>query len=151
MPRLRIPRPISPQILPKDRIPLNRLERNPFHVTLTRTLTLQKPTPRLPHGPPQPRKIGPTPLTLRPQIHHKRAEPVSAARKRSRPVIVMPVVAGGVVALRPHALDVQMRAPALEGASTIFEAADCVVAGKEGAVGEAYCWVDAFGGAVVDD
>ena len=44
-----------------------------------------------------------------------------------------------------------MRAPALEGASAIFKAADCVVAGEEGAVGEAFCWVDAFGGAVVDD
>lgn len=150
MPRLWIPRPISPQILPKDRIPLNRPERNSLFVPLTITLTLQKPTPRLPYRPPQSRKIRPTPLTLRPQIHHERAEPVPPARKRSRPVIVMPVVAGGIVSLRPHALDVQVRAPALEGARAVFEAADCVVAGEEGAVGEAFGWVDAFRSAVVD-
>jgi glutaminase len=41
---------------------------------------------------------------------------------------VMPVVAGGIVALRPHALDVEVRSPALEGAGAVLEAADCVVA-----------------------
>jgi hypothetical protein len=40
----------------------------------------------------------------------------------------MPVMAGGIVALRPHALDVEMGTPALKGAGTIFEAADCIVA-----------------------
>lgn len=135
MPRLGIPRPISPQILPKDRIPLNRLERNSFLLlptsvfTLTLILiTLQKPTPSLPHRPSQTRKIRTPTFTVRSQIHHKRAYPVTSARKRPRPVIVMPVMAGGIVALRPHALDVEMWTPALEGAGAVFQAADCIVA-----------------------
>lgn len=131
MPRLRIPSPIRPQILPKDRIPFNRLERNPFLQPSTTTLTiltLQKPTPSPPNRPLQPWKIRAPTLTVRPQIHHERAQPVTPARKRARPVIVMPVVAGGIVALRPHALDVEVRSPALEGAGAVLEAADCVVA-----------------------
>jgi hypothetical protein len=38
---------------------------------------------------------------------------------------VVLVVAGGVVALGPHALDVEVRAPALEGAGAGLDAADC--------------------------
>jgi hypothetical protein len=46
---------------------------------------------------------------------------------------------------------VEVWAPALEGARAVFEAADDVVAVEEGAVGEAFAWVDALGDAIVDD
>lgn len=60
------------------------------------------------------------------------------------------VVAGDVVALGPHALDVEVWFPALEGGGAGFEAADGVVAGEEGAVGESGRGVDFGGLAVVD-
>jgi glutaminase len=41
---------------------------------------------------------------------------------------MMPVMAGSIVALRPHALDIEVWAPALESAGALLEAADCVVA-----------------------
>lgn len=44
-----------------------------------------------------------------------------------------------------------MWAPTLECASSVFEAADCVVSVEEGSVGEAFGWVDALGDAVVND
>ena len=62
----------------------------------------------------------------------------------------MPVVACRVVALRPHALDVEVWSPALECARALLDAAHCVVAGEEGAVGEADAGVDFFSRAVVD-
>jgi hypothetical protein len=64
---------------------------------------------------------------------------------------VVPVVAGSIIALRPHALDIEIWAPALECAGALFETADCVVAVEEGSVGEALCWIDSFGFTVVDD
>jgi hypothetical protein len=64
---------------------------------------------------------------------------------------MVPVVAGGIVALSPHSLDVQVRTPALEGAGAVFQTADCIVAVEEGTVGEAFCWVYSFCLAVVDD
>jgi hypothetical protein len=63
---------------------------------------------------------------------------------------VVPVVSGGVVALRPHALDVQVWAPPLEGAGAVLDAPDGGVAIEQGAVGEAGGGVDALGDAVVD-
>lgn len=146
MPRLQIPTPIRPQILPKDGIPLHRPKRNPLRLILT----LHKPTPLLIPRPPEPRKIRATTRTLVPEIHHERTGTVAAARTRTRPVIVVPVVAGGVVALGPHALDVQVRSPALEGLCAVLEAADGVGAGEEGAVGESGVGVYFFGCAVVD-
>jgi glutaminase len=41
---------------------------------------------------------------------------------------MMPIVTGGIIALCPHALDVEVWMPALEGAGAVLEAADCVVA-----------------------
>lgn len=61
------------------------------------------------------------------------------------------VVARGVVSLCPHALDVEVWSPALEGTRALFQAADSVVSVQEGAVGEAFAWVDALGDAIVDD
>lgn len=163
MPGLRVPRPIRTQILPKDRITLDRLEGDPFSRRTRLSLTpdpnpepclilaLQKPTPLLPRRHPQTRKIGAPARTVRPQINHEGAETVSASSERPCPVVVVPVVTGGVVALGPHALDVQVRAPALERAGSLFQAADGVVAVEEGSVGEAFGWVDALGDAVVDD
>lgn len=60
-------------------------------------------------------------------------------------------MARGVVALSPHALDVEVWAPALECSGAVFQAADCVVSIEEGAVGEAFRGVDTFADAVVDD
>lgn len=62
----------------------------------------------------------------------------------------MSVVARRVVALRPHALDVEVWSPALERARAFLDASYRVVAGEEGAVGEADAGVDFFGRAVVD-
>lgn len=84
MPRLRIPRPIGAEILPKDGIPLNRLERDPLIRTrLPRLLilTLQKPTPLLPRWHPQSWKIGPAARTVRPEINHERTETVASSRE----------------------------------------------------------------------
>jgi hypothetical protein len=114
-------------------------------------LALQKPTPLLPRRHTQTREIGAPARAVRPQIDHEGTQAVPASSERPRPVVVVPVVAGGVVALCPHALDVQVWAPALERAGSVFEAADGVVAVEEGSVGEAFGWVDALGDAVVDD
>lgn len=62
----------------------------------------------------------------------------------------MPIMPRRVVPLCPHALDIQVRPPALERARAVFDAADCFVAGEEGAIGEADRWVDALRIAVVD-
>lgn len=142
VPSLRDPSSIRPQILPEDRIPFDRLERDSFSlplltipVPLTTVLTaiiiiaFQKPAPRPRARPPQSRKIRPPSHTIRRQIHHKRTNPIPASRRRPRPVEMMPVMPRRVVPLRPHALDVQVRAPALEGARAVFDAADDVVAG----------------------
>jgi glutaminase len=64
---------------------------------------------------------------------------------------VVAVVAGGIVALCPHPLDVQIRTPALEGTGAVFQTADCVVAVEESAVGEAFVGVYPFSLAIVDD
>lgn len=159
MPGLRIPRPIRTQILPKDRIALDWLERDPFPRTADLTpnpglgliLALQEPTPLLPRRHTQAREVGAAARAVRSQIDHERTEAVAAPSERPRPVVVVPVVTGGVVALCPHALDVQVRAPSLESAGPVFEAADGVVAVEEGSVGEAFGWIDALGDAVVDD
>lgn len=63
---------------------------------------------------------------------------------------MVPVVAGGVVALGPHALDVEVWTPALEGLCAGFDAPHGVVAGQEGAIGESLAWFDFCGYAVVD-
>ena len=63
---------------------------------------------------------------------------------------MMPIMPRRVIPLRPHALDIQVRAPALERARAVFDAADCFIAGEEGAIGEADGWVDALRAAVVD-
>lgn len=60
-------------------------------------------------------------------------------------------MARGVVALCPHALDVQVWAPALKRSRSVFQAADGVISVEESAVGEAFGRIDAFGDAVVDD
>lgn len=146
MPCLQIPTSIRPQILPKNRIPLQRPKCNPFRLTLT----LRKPTPLLILRPLKPRKVRPTTGTLVPEIHHERTGAVAATRTRAHPVIVVPVVAGGVVPLGPHALDVQVWLPALEGLCTVLETADCVGAREESAVGESRIGVKSFCCAVVD-
>lgn len=156
MPSLRIPCPIRPKILPEYCVTLDRLECDthipllplPYPIPL---LTLQEPAPPLPVRHPQPWKIRPPTLTVRIEIHHKRAKTIPTPRQRPGPVIVVAVVAGGIVALRPHALDVQVRTPALEGAGAVFQTADCVVAVEKGTVGEAFGWVYPFSLAVVDD
>lgn len=169
MPRLRVSRAVGPQVLPEDRIPLDRLERDTFPPGLRRArsirtpvvrlspfispviLTLNQPTPpRIPR-PPQPREVRAPSDTLVPEIHHERAGAVAPARHAPRPVVVVRVVARGVVPLRPHALDVQVRAPALEGARAGLEAPDRGRAGEQGAVGEAARGVHDRGGAVVED
>lgn len=107
VPSLRVPCSIRPKVLPKHRITLDRLECDPHVIPLLiPLLTLQKLTPLLPSRHPQPREIRPPTFTVRVDIHHKRAEAVPPARQRPGPVIVVTVVPGGIVALRPHALDV---------------------------------------------
>lgn len=150
MPGFRISCPIRPQILPKHRITLDRLECDP-HLRLPLPIALQKPTPPLPGRHFQPWEIRAAALAVRIKINHEGAEPVPAPCQRSSPVVVVTVVAGGIVALRPHALDVQVRAPALEGTGAIFQAADCIVTIQEGSVGEAFGWVYSFRLAIVDD
>lgn len=149
MPRLRIPRPIGPQILPENRIPLDRSERDAFPgrprssfssvysvlVPVTGPVprfqlrfflpTLQKPTPPGIDRHTQAREIRSPTGTVTIEVDHERAGAVAAARDGAGPVIVVLVVAGGVVALGPHALDVQVWAPALEGAGAGLDAADC--------------------------
>jgi len=44
-----------------------------------------------------------------------------------------------------------VRPPALKGTRALFQAADGVVAIEEGAIGEAFAWIDALGDAIVDD
>ena len=135
MPRLRNSPSIRPEVLPEYRIPFDRSKRYSFIF-----LTLQKFTPlrsrpgRSILRPVQPRKIRPSPNTIRRQIHHKRTHSVPAPTRRPGPVKVMPVVACRVVALRPHALDVEVRAPALESARAFLDAPHRVVAGEECAV-----------------
>lgn len=64
---------------------------------------------------------------------------------------MVPVVAGGIVALSPHTLDVKVRAPALESAGAILQTPNCVVTGEQGTVGKAFRRVHAFRLAIVDD
>lgn len=78
MPRLRIPSPIRTKILPKDRIALNRLERNALLPIIP---TLQKPTPLLPRRHTQTREIRPSARTICPQINHERTETVAPTRQ----------------------------------------------------------------------
>jgi len=63
---------------------------------------------------------------------------------------MMPIMPRRIVPLRPHALDIQVRAPALKSARAVFDAAHRFVAGEQRAVGEPDGRVDAFGVAVVD-
>lgn len=91
MPGLRVPGPIGTQILPEDRITLDRFEGDPFpgracmsirpssRPGVIPILTLQKPTPLLPRRHPQTREIGTSALAVRPQIHHEGAEAVAAS------------------------------------------------------------------------
>ena len=156
VPSLWIPCSIRPKVLPKHRIALDRLECDPHVIplpipVLVPLLTLQKLTPLLPNRHPQSREIRPPTFAVRINIHHKRAEAVPTARQRPGPVIVVAIVPRGIVALRPHALDVQIRMPALEAAGAVFQAADCVVAVEEGTVGEAFGRVYLFCFAVVDN
>lgn len=63
---------------------------------------------------------------------------------------MVPVVAGGVVALGPHTLDVQVWTPPLEGARAVLDTPDGVVTVEQGTLGEPRGGVDALGDAVVD-
>lgn len=133
VPCLQIPRPVGPKILPEHRIALDRLERDPFYLLLLPVLSfvaLQEPTPFLPSRHLQPREVRAPALAIRVEIDHKRAQPIPASGQRARPVIMVPVVAGCIVALGPHALDENIRAPALEGARAVLQASHCVVAGE---------------------
>lgn len=154
MPRLRPPTPIRPHVLPKHRIALNRPKRNPALPLRRLILTIQKLTPLGILRLAQPREIRPPTFTPSGEIHHKRAYSVSAApARRARPVVVVHVVACHVVSLRPHALDVEVRLPALERARAVLDAPDYIVAREESAVGETlrhvgFGGVGVFGGGV---
>lgn len=171
MPCLGISRPIGPQILPENCISLDRLERDAFprpsgprrffsrrcvlgpisHLQrLFISMTLQKPTPPPIDRHAQAREIRAPTGTVIIQINHERAGAVAAARDGARPVVVVPVVAGGVVALGPHTLDVQVWMPPLEGARAVLDTPDGVVTVEQGTLGEPRGGVDALGDAVVD-
>jgi len=155
MPRLRVPRAIRPQVLPEDGVALDGLERDAFVPLPPFLLTLDKPTPLLllvRRRHPQPREVRAPAGAVRAEVDHEGADAVAAAAvlQRARPVVVVAVVARDVVALRPHALDVQGGPPALEGARALLDAAHDAVAVEQGAVGQAGRRVDAFGDAVVD-
>lgn len=164
MPRLRISRSIRSQVLPEDGIAFDGLECNSLRgsgsgsgsmawLAILRLPSwrgsssssirraLHKPTPfaegRGTPRHPQPRKVCASTLAVIPQVDHKCAEAVPATGSGSGPVIVVDVVAGGVVALRPHAFNVEVRFPALECGGAGLEASDGVVAGEKSAVGEA--------------
>lgn len=150
VPSLGVSLTIRPQVLPEDSIPLDRFEGDPLlgSVCLFTLLALQKPTPLRARRHLQAREVCPAACAVCIQIHHECAETVTAASPRSAPIIVVPVVTRGIVALCPHPLDVEVWAPALECTNTLFNAAYCVVAVEQGAVGEADCGVDPFGDAV---
>lgn len=167
VPCLRITRPIRPQVLPEDGVAFDRLERDPLSrkfsvcVSATRLLlltlillivTLQESTPFRPiHRHLHPGKVRPAARAVRPQIHHERTDAVAAVRRRTRPVVMVSIVARGVVPLCPHALDVQVRSPALERPRALLDAAHHLIAVQQGPVRQASRRIDFFGDAVEDD
>lgn len=151
VPRRRMPSAVRAQILPEDGIPLDGLKGDAFVVVVAVVaIALDKPTPLLGFGPGQSREIRTPSRAVRLEIHHERAHAVRAAR-RARPVVVMLVVARDVVSLSPHALDVQVGPPALEGSRTLLQAPHHIVTLEQRTVGEPCGRVDALGDAIVDD
>jgi len=159
VPSLRDPSSIRPEILPEYRVAFDWFERDPFclsSATLAPTVAvavivaLQKPTPRPRPRPVQLREIRPPTNTIRRQIHHKCTNSVPPPGRRTSPVEMMPIMPRRVVPLRPHALDIQVRTPALKSTRAVFDAAHRLVTGEQRAVGKADRRVDALGAAVVD-
>lgn len=148
MPRLRIPRAIRSQILPEDRIPLDWLKRYPFFLRLR--IALDEPTPLFIQRLAEAREVGAAASAVSFEIDHEGADPICTLPV-TRPIVVVPVVTRHVVALRPHALDVQEGPPALESARTLLKTSHHVVAVQQRTVGQSDRWVHALGHAVVDD
>lgn len=151
MPRLLVPSSISGIVHPKHRVPLYRLECDPFQPLCLPsrrsiripTLNELAPLPLLPlHL--QPRKVRPAPRAIRLQVHHE------AANASWPAVIVVHIVASGTVALRPEALDEDVGAPALEAAGALFDAFDGVVAWERRFFGDADGGVEGLGAAGPD-
>lgn len=138
MPSLRIAPPVWTQILPKDGIPLDRLECNTLRgpslsvssvvCEFPLRFTLEEPTPLLARGSLHPGEIRAAAGAIRPKIDHEGANSISTVRGRPCPVVVVSVVARGIVPLRPHAFNVEMGSPALERASTLLDATHGMVA-----------------------
>src|SRR5690242_15222464 len=109
VPTLLVPRPIGTDVLPINRIALDRLKHDAFLLSVT----LHKPTPLVALRPPHPREMRSTPRTRITQPHHEAAD-ASLVSRHGTPVIVVSIMAVRAVALRPQFLDKDKRTPALE-------------------------------------
>ena len=135
MPRLRIPMPIRSQILPEDRIALNRLKNNatiasPLIVIMI-IIALDEFTPLATRRFPEPRKLRASAGAIHVYVDHEGRYSVGAAPPPA-PVVVVHVMPGFAVALGAQALDEEVGAPALEGAGAVLDAFDGGVAVYEG-------------------
>lgn len=149
MPTLWIPRPVTAHVLPEHRIAFDGLENDTLiqihllgaslrsitvhlrrQIISCSSITLDELAPLLTKRLFQPRKMRPSPRTIRLQIDHKTA--YSAARPRRRaPVIMVRVVPSDTIALSPEFLDEDVRAPALEFAGPLLDAFDDFIAWRE--------------------
>jgi hypothetical protein len=102
MPRLHIPRPIGPQVLPKDRITSYRLEYDSFpslcsFSSFPCSSAVYKPTPSAIQRPCQPRKPRPPTRTVRINIDHKTTHPIHLPR--ALPVIMVRIMPTHTISL----------------------------------------------------
>lgn len=131
MPSLGISRAIRAQILPEDSVALDRLERDSPSAPTTVVaagpcglcciflcgrllLALEQLAPLLARRSLHAWEVRAASGAVGSEVDHEGADAISAVGSRSCPVVVVTVVAGCIVPLRPHALNVEVRPPALE-------------------------------------
>ena len=119
MPAFIVSRAVGADVLPVDRITLDRLEHYTFYLLTTIFTTFNEFTPLCSFRPSDPREMCSTSCTFASQPYHEAADS-SLASTCAGPVIVISVMAAWTVALRPQLLYKDEGTPSLEGARTRF-------------------------------
>ncbi len=125
---------VRSNIFPIHSIPFDGFESDSHLLPPTATsiligsTTLQKFTPPPPShlGHLQPRELRPATLAIRINIHHEDTHTISFSAATA-PVMVMLVMTAFPVSLRSQSFNVEIRPPALEGASPVLDAAHSVI------------------------
>jgi hypothetical protein len=124
--------PIRRQVLPIHSVACYRLEGDAhfwfFLFITSNSIAFQKltpfPPPHIWH--PDPRKLGPSPFTLRIDVYHEGAHSISFSTGTT-PVVVVLIMASYSISLGSQTLDMKSRIPTLEISCSVLDTADNII------------------------